>query len=670
MIIESLKVNNFRVFKGEHLFDLAPNSTNGQRPIVLFGGLNGSGKTTMLTAVRLSLYGRQSLGSATTIKSYHQYLSDCMYVSKATGINSDNASVELYFTHANLGIISHYHIKRSWRVIGNKVTESLKIYDADKEIKNLTYDQAQGFLNELIPIGVSDLFFFDGEKIGELANKKDDTALGDSIKKLIGLDLIDKLTGDLTVFIRNQNKLLASADINREIQALEAALALKETEIECEQTEHQALKVRITASTTRIEKLTNNLNSQGGTWAATREQEIKKLTLLKEQKDKIESKLRDILSSNYPFSIAPKFATRCLTQLNDEAKIKNNNNISSVLIEYSTLFEQRLSNSVDSSALEAIKSDLQKEFADYFLPDKPSLLIHDVSSTLQARISTAIQDALTHQKNYVQKLATELDDINEQIDSAGVNISRAPEKGILAKRLNELNEEQSVKTTLSIRAEKQKDILKALLLNAMDLVRSIDKLHTSFLDNDSGNRALEYAHKSLDALNVFSKRTAISKIKEIEKEFTMSYQRLSRKEDTHIIPTIDPQSFDVKLFDDFGNEIQKKSLSSGERQIYAMSFLDALAKSSGRKLPIIIDTPLGRLDSKHREKLISSYFPLASHQVILLSTDTEVGKEYYSSLSKHISHTITLDYDGATTSSSAAEGYFWPKEKEVTLHAS
>ena len=669
MIIESLKVNNFRVFKGEHLFDLAPKSTNGQRPIVLFGGLNGAGKTTMLTAVRLSLYGRQSLGSATTTKAYQQFLSDCIHVSKASGLQSNSASVELYFSHANLGIISHYHIIRSWTAVGNKVTESLKIYDADKEIKNLTYDQAQGFLNELIPIGVSDLFFFDGEKIGELASKKDDTALGDSVKKLIGLDLIDKLTGDLTVFIRNQNKLQASPDINKKIKQLESALAQKEAEIEREQTEYEALKIRITGSTKHIEQLTNNLNLQGGAWAATREQEIKNLALLKEQKNKLESKLRDALSSSYPFSIAPKFAKRCLTQLDDESKVKNNNNIVSALTKYSKSFEQRLSSSVDEASLEAIMSDLQHEFEDYFLPVTSKPLIHDVSSTLQAKISSAIKESLTHQKDVALTLTSELDIINQQIDSAGINISRAPEESILAQRLLELNNEQNSKTELAIRAEKQKDILKALLQGAMDLVRSIDKLHARFLDNDSGNRALEYAHKSLDALSVFSRRTAISKINKIEKEFTLSYQRLSRKEDTHIMPKIDPQSFDVKLFDDFGNEIQKKSLSSGERQIYAMSILDALAKTSGRKLPIIIDTPLGRLDSKHREKLISSYFPLASHQVILLSTDTEVGKEYFSSLSKHISHTITLGYDGKTTSSSAAEGYFWSQEKEVTLHA-
>ena len=64
--------------------------------------------------------------------------------------------------------------------------------------------------------------------------------------------------------------------------------------------------------------------------------------------------------------------------------------------------------------------------------------------------------------------------------------------------------------------------------------------------------------------------------------------------------------------------LHKDELSAGEKQIYAIAILEALAKTSGRHLPIIIDTPLGRLDSEHCTKLINNYFPYASHQVIIL----------------------------------------------------
>lgn len=168
-----------------------------------------------------------------------------------------------------------------------------------------------------------------------------------------------------------------------------------------------------------------------------------------------------------------------------------------------------------------------------------------------------------------------------------------------------------------------------------------------------------YAYKAKAALNEFATRVTVNKIKNVEIEFIQSFRRLARKDDININAKIEPHNFSVKLLDDFGNEISKNSLSAGERQIYAIAMLDALAKTSGRKLPIIIDTPLARLDSKHRKKLVENYFPRASHQVIILSTDTEIDKTYLASLKEHISHTIMLDYCGSEGSSNVETGYFW-----------
>src|SRR5699024_6098159 len=108
--------------------------------------------------------------------------------------------------------------------------------------------------------------------------------------------------------------------------------------------------------------------------------------------------------------------------------------------------------------------------------------------------------------------------------------------------------------------------------------------------------------------------------------------------------------------------ISKRDISAGEKQIYAIAILEALAKTSGRKLPLIIDTPLGRLDSHHRDKVIHNYLPQASHQVIVLSTDTEIDQHYYQKLQPKISHAYHIVFDQATRSSYAHEGYFWPQQ--------
>ena len=82
--------------------------------------------------------------------------------------------------------------------------------------------------------------------------------------------------------------------------------------------------------------------------------------------------------------------------------------------------------------------------------------------------------------------------------------------------------------------------------------------------------------------------------------------------------------------------LKKLTLSAGEKQLMVISLLWALAKCSKRKLPVIIDTPLSRLDSNHRETLIKSYFPNASEQTIILSTDSEITSDYYMMMKENI----------------------------------
>ena len=113
------------------------------------------------------------------------------------------------------------------------------------------------------------------------------------------------------------------------------------------------------------------------------------------------------------------------------------------------------------------------------------------------------------------------------------------------------------------------------------------------------------------------------------------------------------------MFDQKNQKIQRDDLSSGEKQLFAISVLWALAKSSGRPLPVIIDTPLGRLDSDHRLNLVRNYFPHAAHQVIVLSTDTEVDRGLFKEISPNVSHCYHLKYNQEETRTAPKEEYFW-----------
>jgi transcriptional regulator with XRE-family HTH domain len=149
-------------------------------------------------------------------------------------------------------------------------------------------------------------------------------------------------------------------------------------------------------------------------------------------------------------------------------------------------------------------------------------------------------------------------------------------------------------------------------------------------------------------------------------------RRTERSTFYHTLRTIriDAKTFSISLCDRQNRPLQKAQLSAGEKQIYAVSMLWALAKTSGRPLPIVIDTPLARLDSDHRRLLIEHYFPTASHQVIILSTDTEVDQLYFDQLRPAIARVYHLDYDQGAGSTAIKQGYFWRERDEAYKAAS
>src|SRR5205085_7035875 len=145
----------------------------------------------------------------------------------------------------------------------------------------------------------------------------------------------------------------------------------------------------------------------------------------------------------------------------------------------------------------------------------------------------------------------------------------------------------------------------------------------------------------------------------IERLILESFRQLLRKKSLISALHIDPQKFSLELLGADGQAISPDRLSAGERQLLAVSMLWGLARASGRPLPTVIDTPLGRLDATHRINLVERYFPYASHQVLLLSTDEEIDEEHYKTLKPSIGHTYKLEYDDAKGVTSVKPGYFW-----------
>jgi len=663
MIIENLVLTDFRVFSGRHTFDLSPRTKyNKKRPIILYGGLNGAGKTTTLTAVRLVLYGKQSLGYGTSKKEYEAYLAKSIHKSKDTLLQAKSAQIELSFSYAHMGVINLYTVERSWMRKRQKVIEKLKIYKNGQELSELNDEQCQGFLNEIIPIGVSDLFFFDGEKIKDLAIDRDGIALGASIKKLLGLDVINTLQEDLSIFLRNENKKYSTVDARKELERLEDELLIFEKKADQELTKYQESLIAKSEVDVILGRLQNDLSSSGGAWAATREEEIEKQVALITEKKQLELQLQEIISGSYPISVANKAAKDTLKQLYKESGSKKSQHTAELVEQHLDSINRKLGRFLSKADLKKAVKTITVEFNKVTNPKDNICVIHDISDTALKTIDAVINDALTTQNTKVKELSKKLTLINKKVDDAGKNIARAPEQDTIKPIIDRINKAQEKRAVLLTKQAAYLDKHKLYLREAMDVVRKLDVLSERFHNEDENDRAAQYAMNAQLLLKDFIKEMSKRKVFDLEHEFINSFQRLSRKEDISIRAQINPETYSVKLIDDNGNEIDKDDLSAGEKQIYAISVLEALARTSGRHLPIIIDTPLARLDSNHRSKLINNYFPSASHQVIILSTDTEVDESFYEDLSSNISHAYKLDYSHVTGGTVADEGYFWKSQ--------
>lgn len=160
-------------------------------------------------------------------------------------------------------------------------------------------------------------------------------------------------------------------------------------------------------------------------------------------------------------------------------------------------------------------------------------------------------------------------------------------------------------------------------------------------------------------LALYKRELARQKIEVFRVEFLAIFHQLHRKKDVVREIRVDPGTLDIVLLDKNHRVINTGSLSAGEKEIYAISLLTALARSSGRNLPFIIDMPLGRLDTVHRDRIVSRFFPHASHQMIIFSTNTEIDQQYYEVLRPNISRSYSLEYDHGKRRTQVKEGISW-----------
>ncbi|MBX4780238.1 DNA sulfur modification protein DndD [Klebsiella sp. CVUAS 10191.3] len=668
MLIKQLVLHNFRVFCGTHTIDLAPRKRPHEvnpRPIVLFGGLNGAGKTSILSAIRLALYGRLAFGPSMQQQEYVEQLGALVHNGTYTAERPDEAAVELTFTYNQNGHETEFTVTRSWKK-GKK--DRLSLQQDGQPRSELSYDQCQGFLNELIPHGVADLFFFDGEKIAELAEDESGNILRTAVRRLLGLDLIARLQNDLMIFVKRQQTAQLGGSQQQQVEALETKIKTLAGQAEKLLEEADFVNSRIEFLSQDIIRHEGLLNAQGGAFAQTKAQEKQKVETLLKEKERLEKALRQECDGSLPYALAPNTMSRLLEKITNEAQIKQAKIFEAELNQFLTQLKNDIAfRSSSESSTRAIATEAITNNLDAYMAAKPKGdLLFDISEREAGMLQQSIEQDSKKAWQRFDMYRHQLADIEQQLEQAAANIARAPEDEQLMDLFAALRE-------LDHKREKQRQRYRSLLEEAkrikqqqLDYVRQVQKAHDITRSQHGLSSAFKNAQETINLLDYYSDVLTQARVKKLSANFEIAYHKLARKEDLQLNAHINPQTFDVELVDEKGSVINRKLLSAGEKQIYAIAILEALAKTSGRDFPVIIDTPLGRLDSQHRDKLINHYFPEASHQVVLLSTDTEVDERYFvDRLRDDISHAYEIVFNAHTKSSALKPGYFWELTKEA-----
>jgi DNA sulfur modification protein DndD len=224
--------------------------------------------------------------------------------------------------------------------------------------------------------------------------------------------------------------------------------------------------------------------------------------------------------------------------------------------------------------------------------------------------------------------------------------------------VSDFKSKSELKRTLNEKTGRLEDEISRLERELKSVQEKIVNLKDKLVGAKKIQNQVSLARRIRSAVQDYEKKLQTRKLSELERYTTEMYQRLARKQDFVGEVKIDLRSFDVSIHDPHGQMKEKRSLSAGEKQIYAIALLWGLAKSSDVELPIIIDTPFARLDSEHRTNIAKHYFPFASEQVIILSTDEEIDHRYTELLRPFIGQTYLIKHSDIKRRSTIELGYF------------
>lgn len=643
MIITKLTFHNFGVYAGNNVFEF-----ESSKPVALIGGMNGRGKTTFLEGVLLALYGANSFAySESKYSSYGQYLK--AFVNTADG--SLETYVELEFKFEN-ETDERYLIRRSWFGNVQRTRETIQVKKDGQDNTFLTDNWAM-FIENILPSGLSSFFFFDGEKIAELAVENTNAQMKESIKTLLGISVLDLLDNDISRIVNRVGKRSNDKVYTKELEILRERKNQTEVALQIIDDHIAETSAQIEEARKKLEKAKVDYTSKGGDIVVQRQDLFTERTALVAKVEQGKETLIGVAASELPLLLVKDLLEDISVQAAKEHETKllvyTVDKIHSMFATYS--------NGGDSNSVRDFISYVENKAA-----EESTEIVFDISDQSFYQLTSLLRNGLMNaQGNMLQNMATcqkgiaKIDEIDSYLS---VDID---EKALskIYKKIKTLEQEIIEHEAALEIAQKQRTGLNGDVMRATsEYNRFVENMLSNLESDDDNGRILKYAHHATQVLAEYKIRLQKKKIGTLAETMTKCYKQLANKK--HLISRIDMDAvtLDFVYLNADNQIVPKESLSAGEKQLMVISLLWALAICSKKKLPVIIDTPLSRMDSVHRVALIKTYFPNASDQTIILSTDSEIDKHYYEIMKDTVGDEFTLVYDDELKCSKIKKGYF------------
>ena len=658
MYFTKVELHNFGIYKGTH--EMCLTDKIGNRNITLVGGLNGRGKTTFHDAILLALYGKQALKYIQEkSRSYEKLLLD--HINKHATTDETYVAVTLCLDDG-----TKLRVKRSWSAKGRKVDQQISVE------KNGVVDKYLGeswsyYIEEILPFGIARFFFFNNEKITQLADDTSFEQIKSSIKSAIGVSAIEKAIEHTDEVIRRKKNALAAfkkSEAYVGYQDVEAQIDEIDRKLEEAIRHANELEKRCENLTATLEAKEKEFWSSGGDLSRNRDAIKQEMKRISEDIEKIQEEIlqltidastplfmcKDLVMQSYNSEIAmqkseaARYSAKLITDL------------------FAQIRERLVRSGMDEESIRIAQNIVNDVLAGHIPKGEEQEYVKNMSATSMMLYERIISTVFQTISSRIDMLVNRVDAQENEFMSLDAHLESANEKALALQLYEVLKSTEADKAVADAEYQKQLQNIESLkrqreilVSKRIQLIKAIAEKENS---NDDNARIVKYAAMSIEVLSEFKVRLQREKVAKLSDTATKCFRALVEKNSLVSEIKIDSETLDVTMIDFDGNELLKSQLSAGEQQMFAVAIVWALALTSGYKAPVIIDTPMARLDYSHRANFVTKYLPAASSQVMVLSTDEEIYGHYLDLIRDNVVDYYTLLYREEEQCTSIVRGYF------------